>query len=58
MLFNQSTTGQLHMGQSVGAANQLFSNLVQTILAVQLSLSPPEMWPLDYGEVAKQYGTI
>ncbi|XP_031617192.1 glucose dehydrogenase [FAD, quinone]-like [Contarinia nasturtii] len=38
--------------QSVGAANQLFATLVQTILAVQCSISPPDMWPKDYGETA------
>lgn len=36
--------------QSVGAANQLFGLLIQTILAAQCSISPPELWPEDYGE--------
>lgn len=42
--------------QSVGAANQLFGLLVQTILAAQCSISPPEMWPKDYGPTFVQQG--
>lgn len=44
--------------QSVGTANQLFSNLIQTLLAVQCSLSPSDMWPKDYGKVAKKHGSV
>lgn len=44
--------------QSVGAANNLFSNLIKTLLAVQCSLSPAEMWPKDYGRVAKEHGSV
>lgn len=36
--------------QSVGTVSQLFGLLVQTILAAQCSISPPELWPEDYGE--------
>ncbi|XP_055309378.1 glucose dehydrogenase [FAD, quinone]-like [Sitodiplosis mosellana] len=36
--------------QSVGAANQLFGLLIQTLLAAQCSISPPDFWPEDYGE--------
>lgn len=36
--------------QSLGPANQLFSLLVQTILAAQCAISPASMWPEDYGE--------
>lgn len=43
-------------GPSVGAANQLFSSLIQTILAFQCSLSPPDMWPKDYGETVLNEG--
>lgn len=42
--------------QSVGTANQLFSSLIQTLLAVQCSISPPSMWPRDYGKIAKVAG--
>lgn len=35
--------------QSVGPVNQLFSVLVQTLLAFQCSVSPDEMWPTNYG---------
>lgn len=35
---------------SVGPANQLFGLLIQTILAAQCSISPPNQWPEDYGE--------
>lgn len=42
--------------QSVGPANQLFGLLVQTILAAQCAISPPDMWPKDYGPTALQRG--
>ncbi|XP_037037098.1 glucose dehydrogenase [FAD, quinone] isoform X3 [Bradysia coprophila] len=42
--------------QSVGPANQLFGLLIQTILAAQCSISPPEMWPKDYGPTAIEKG--
>lgn len=43
--------------QSVGPANQLFGVLVQTILAAQCSIAPPDMWPEDYGPYAVKEGT-
>lgn len=48
---NQSLLSPQCAAQSVGAANQLFVSLIQTLLAAQCSLSPPEMWPRDYGKV-------
>ncbi|XP_053671517.1 glucose dehydrogenase [FAD, quinone]-like [Anopheles nili] len=42
--------------QSVGPANQLFALLVQTILAAQCTISPPDMWPKDYGPTALARG--
>jgi len=44
------------VSQSVGPANQLFGLLIQTILAAQCSISPPEMWPKDYGPTAIEKG--
>lgn len=44
--------------QSVGPANQLFGILIQTLLAAQCSISPPEMWPKDYGPTAIEKGTF
>ncbi|KFB42237.1 AGAP003785-PE-like protein [Anopheles sinensis] len=41
---------------SVGPANQLFGLLVQTILAAQCTISPPDMWPKDYGPTALAQG--
>lgn len=35
---------------SVGPANQLFGLLIKTILTAQCSISPPNLWPEDYGE--------
>lgn len=35
--------------QSVGAGNQLFLALIQTILTTQCSLSPADKWPRDCG---------
>lgn len=42
--------------QSVGPANQLFGLLIQTILAAQCNISPPDMWPKDYGPTAIEKG--
>lgn len=41
---------------SVGPANELFTLLVQTILAAQCAISPKEMWPKDYGPTALERG--
>lgn len=43
---------------SVGAANQLFGLLIQTILAAQCNISPPGMWPEDFGPKAINDGKI
>ncbi|XP_065093139.1 glucose dehydrogenase [FAD, quinone]-like isoform X1 [Ochlerotatus camptorhynchus] len=42
--------------QSLGPANQLFAMLLQTIMAAQCSISPPDMWPKDYGPTALNEG--
>lgn len=42
--------------QSLGPANQLFTMLIQTIMAAQCSISPPDMWPKDYGPTALKEG--
>lgn len=42
---------------SLGPANQLFTFLLQTLLAAQCSLSPPDKWPADYGPKAIENGT-
>lgn len=44
--------------QSVGPANQVFSLLIQTILAAQCSISPPDLWPEDYGEKFNEESTL
>lgn len=44
--------------QSVGPANQLFSLLIQTILAAQCSISPPTLWPEDYGGKFLENGNL
>lgn len=58
MFFNQSIIPPQCAAQSVGTANQLFSSLIQTLLAVQCSISTPEMWPNDYGPTALQQGKL
>lgn len=52
MIFNESTFSNSSQcaGQSIESANQLFTTLIQTILVAQCSISPPDMWPSDYGE--------
>lgn len=42
--------------QSLGPANELFGALIQTILSVQCAISPPELWPKDFGPTAMQQG--
>lgn len=44
--------------QSVGPTNQLFTALIQTILAAHCSISSPDMWPRDYGENILENGII
>lgn len=54
--FNQTTPfiSPICAAQSVGTANQLFVSLIQTLLAAQCSISPPYMWPHDYGKIARK----
>lgn len=42
--------------QSIGVGNQQFLLLVQTIIQAQCALSPPSMWPQDYGPTALESG--
>ncbi|XP_055678450.1 glucose dehydrogenase [FAD, quinone]-like [Lutzomyia longipalpis] len=41
---------------STGAANQFLSLLFNYLAVAQCSLSPPEMWPADYGDIAIKRG--
>ncbi|XP_055307901.1 glucose dehydrogenase [FAD, quinone]-like [Sitodiplosis mosellana] len=49
---NQSCWSNACAAESVGTTNQLFVSLVNTILAAQCAISPPGMWPEDYGKIA------
>lgn len=42
--------------QSFGPVNQLFALLMQTLIKNQCALSPPEMWPKDFGPTAVEKG--
>lgn len=42
--------------QSFGPVNQLFALLLQTLVKNQCAISPPEMWPEDYGPKALEKG--
>ena len=42
--------------QSIGPANQFFGLLVQTILTAHCTISPPGLWPRDYGANALETG--
>lgn len=55
-LGNTSLISPYCTAQSVGTANQLFTSLIQTILVAQCSISPPKMWPRDYGKIAQEKG--
>lgn len=41
---------------SVGTTNQMFNILIQTLLAAQCSISPPNLWPKDSGEKLSMMG--
>lgn len=56
--YNQSLISPQCAVRSVGEANQLYISLIQTILAVHCSISTPEMWPRDHGEVALEKGLV
>ena len=43
-------------GQSFGPVNQLFGLLIQSLVGSQCNISPPDMWPKDYGQVALEKG--
>lgn len=53
---NMETCTSSCSNQSVGPVNELFSLLVQTVLTAQCAISPPSIWPRDYGPTAVQYG--
>lgn len=44
-----SANGLKCTNESVGHANQLFSQLISTVITAQCSISPTSMWPNDYG---------
>lgn len=43
---------------STGAVTQYMSLLLNYLSASQCSLSPSEMWPIDYGEIALKKGVV
>lgn len=49
---SQSLISAQLSANSVGFANNSFVSLIQAILLAQCAISPPEMWPRDYGRVA------
>lgn len=51
----QSCNGSV-LPESVGTSSALFTLLIQTLLKFQCSISPPEMWPKDYGPTATDEG--
>lgn len=42
--------------QSFGPVNQLFGLLLHTLVKNQCALSPPDMWPKDFGPTAVEKG--
>lgn len=56
MPFNQSVISPQCAAQSIGAANNLFVNVIQALLAAQCSISPPDLWPKNYGPTAVEQG--
>lgn len=51
---NQAYSASTCAAQSIGPGNQLFVSLVNTVLAAQCAISPPEMWPKNYAKDALQ----
>lgn len=41
---------------SIGPANQLFLTLIQTLAISQAGISPPNIWPPDFGELSSKNG--
>lgn len=41
---------------SIGATNDLLLTMFKLLIYAQCSISPPEMWPPDRGEVALKEG--
>ncbi|GAB0093743.1 hypothetical protein DMENIID0001_089170 [Sergentomyia squamirostris] len=41
---------------SIGTVNQYISTLFNTLMVAQCSLSPPDYWPPDYGDIAIKRG--
>lgn len=41
---------------SLGTANELLLTMFKLLIYAQCKISPPEMWPRDYGEVALEKG--
>lgn len=39
-----------------GASTQLFQMLLQTIIQAQCSISPPDLWPKDFGPTVIEKG--
>lgn len=42
--------------QSIGVTNQLVVSLIQSILTAHCLISPPNLWPRDYGKEAIENG--
>lgn len=49
---NQSPLYPQCAARSVGAANQAFAHLIQSLMIAQCTISEPSLWPEDYGPVA------
>lgn len=41
---------------SIGVANTLLTSLYQSLFLSYCDISPPSLWPEDYGEIALQEG--
>lgn len=59
-VFNMGCSGDTTQcaAQSIGVASQIFTSLIQTLFVAQCTISPPEMWPDDYGKTALKSGKL
>lgn len=51
----QSLLGEC-VNHSIGTTNSVFGLLIQTLISLQCSLSPPDKWPKDHGPHAIEHG--
>lgn len=55
---NQTLLNTQCAARSVGPANQMFIQLIQTLLTAHCSIPQADQWPSDYGPIAEKSGKV